>query len=353
MAELDAAGYEVHVVTSPGPEVPDLRARADEVHLIRMERGISAWQDMKSMRAWVSLLRRIRPTLIIGGTPKAALFSMVAAAIVRVPRRVYFLQGLRLEGTSGLNRQVLATMERLTSACSHIVIAVSPSLALAYKRARLPMRRRVAIPHHGSSHGVDTEYFRPMPRSVSLIRSLGMDPEVPIVAFLGRLTADKGLAELLQASDIVREAGGKVQVLALGAQDEADSALIAWSVAQSKVRIVIREDVPDVRPYLACSDVVALPTRREGFPNVVLEAAAMGVPSVTTRATGAVDAVIPGQTGLLVDVNDPAQLADALLTFIENPELRRTMGAAARERVLRDFQPRDVARAVVRIALSG
>lgn len=72
MAELDTADDEVHVVTSPGPEVPDLRARADEVHLIRTERGISAWQDMKSMRAWVSLLRRIRPTLIIGGTPKEA-----------------------------------------------------------------------------------------------------------------------------------------------------------------------------------------------------------------------------------------------------------------------------------------
>jgi glycosyltransferase involved in cell wall biosynthesis len=102
---------------------------------------------------------------------------------------------------------------------------------------------------------------------------------------------------------------------------------------------VLTGHVDDVRPYLSLVDVHVLPSRREGFPNVVLEAAAMAIPTVTTRATGAVDSVRDGETGLLVDVDAPDRLASALETLLADAELRHRLGAAAREWVVRDFQP--------------
>jgi glycosyltransferase involved in cell wall biosynthesis len=183
-----------------------------------------------------------------------------------------------------------------------------------------------------SSHGVDTAHFSPRVADPVLRSGLGLVDEVAVVGFVGRVTADKGVGALTDALRLLRSRRRTAQLLVLGSQDEADSS--EW-VARLRAEV----------------DVVL--TGHLGFPNVVLEARAVGVPTVTTRATGAVDSVRDGERGLLVDVDAPEQLADALERLLDDPELRMRLGIAAREWVVRDFQPERVVASFVRHILGS
>ncbi len=349
LAELTSRGYEVHVVTSPGPQVPALVELSHTVHSLPMHRGVAPLEDLAGLFRWIVLLLRLRPQVVLGGTPKAGLLSMMAARITMVPQRTYLLQGLRLEGSSGTQRRILALMERIASWCSHRVIAVSSSLAQEYERLGLNAGRAVVVPHHGSSHGVDSEHFAPRPRDAELAAELGLEPGVPVVVFIGRLTADKGPDTLIRALTSVAERGARLQLLVLGAQDEPDSQTYLQRLEQlgDRVRVQVLDHIDDVRPYLALSDLLVLPTRREGMPNVVLEAAAMGKPAVTTTATGAIDSVVDGVTGFLVGPDDGEAMGRAIELLAGDPTLREQMGQASRDRVVSQFQPEHVARAIV------
>jgi glycosyltransferase involved in cell wall biosynthesis len=350
---LQRDGFEVHVVTSDGPETTRLARRADHVHIVTMHRRINIYADIRALFGWLRVLLIVRPVFVLAGTPKAGLLGMIASWMTRVPRRAYFLQGMRLEGIQGRQREILAKMEWLTSRCSHIVIAVSPSLADRYRDLGLAAGRPLVVPHHGSSHGVDTDYFTPRQKTLGLMDELGLDRDLPVVTFIGRLTKDKGPDTLLGALRRIRSEKAPVQLLVLGAQDEADSAHYLSEIEREPTPVTVLPHIQDVRPYLAVSDIVVLPTRREGMPNVVLEAAAMGIPSVTTDATGAVDSVVHEHTGLIVPVGDEGALAEAVLRLIQNQASRESMGRAARDRVVRDFQPEDVARAIVALGMYG
>jgi glycosyltransferase involved in cell wall biosynthesis len=316
-----------------------------------MARSVTPWADLRALVAWVRVLRSVRPDVVFAGTPKAGLLAMVAARLVGVRRRAYFLQGLRLEGADGRQRRVLGAMEWLASWSSQVVVAVSPSLARRYAELKLNAGRPVVVPHHGSSHGVNTEHFRPTERAEHVLEEAGLDPTVPVLAFIGRLTRDKGPDALIAAAHEIRRLGEEVQLLILGAQDEADSSSYLERLRDSGLPLVVHDHLEDVRPFLSVTDVLVLPTWREGMPNVVLEAAAMGVPAITTSATGAVDSVVDGVTGVIVPVDDAAALAEAIDRLLKDADLRRRMGRAARDRMVADFQPDDVAAAVVDAAL--
>jgi glycosyltransferase involved in cell wall biosynthesis len=244
-------------------------------------------------------------------------------------------------------------MERLRNSSSQSVVAVATSLAARYQELRLAVGRTLEVPHHGSSHGVDSNYSCPTPWNTTFIRSLEMDPDVPIVIFIGRLTADNEPEALIDALHLLRIEGIGIQLLVLGPQDDDDSAQYLESLEASTTQVRVINHILDVRPYIAAADLLVLPPRRDGMPNVVLEAGAMGVPSVTTIATGAVDSVVDGETGSLVPPDEPRMLATAMRLLPTNPELRPRMGESARPRILRSFQPRDVAIAIADIALIG
>ncbi|MFC7360049.1 glycosyltransferase family 4 protein [Nocardioides astragali] len=349
LEELGERGYEVHVVTSPGAQTATLADLAQTVHALPMHRGVAPLKDLLGLARWILLLLRLRPAVVLGGTPKAGLLSMMAARITGVPQRTYLLQGLRLEGSSGTQRRILAVLEKVASRCSHRVVAVSPSLAREFERLGLNAGRVVAVPHHGSSHGVDTQHFAPRPKDPELAAGLGLELAVPVVVFIGRLTADKGPDTLIRALTSAAERGCVLQLLVIGAQDEPDSAAYLERLQQlgDRVRVRVLDHIDDVRPYLALSDLLVLPTRREGLPNVVLEAAAMGKPAVTTTATGAIDSVVDGVTGLLVGPDDGDGMGRAIEQLVSDAALRDRMGRASRDRAVQDFQPGDVARAIV------
>ena len=340
---LAGQGLDVHYVSDPG-DLLDRTAEREGVtaHGLPMCRPTAPARDLLALWRWIRLLRRLRPDIVSYSTPKAGLLTGVAARLLGVRRRVYLLRGLRYEGSRGLGRALLMGVERLTCATAHVIVAESPSLAATVVRARIAPAAKVTVIGAGSSNGVDPAVFRPpTPTQRAVARaSFGVPAEAVVVGFVGRLAPDKGLACLAAALPALLHAVPGAHVVLIGWPDGCPESVLAVLTALDRVHLVDSVDDPVQR--FAAFDVLCLPTRREGLPTVVLEAAACAIPAVTTRATGAVDSVLDGRTGLLVDVDDPAALSGALVTLCQEPETRARLGAAARERMLTDFYPQRI-----------
>ncbi|GAA2493687.1 glycosyltransferase [Terrabacter carboxydivorans] len=346
--QLQSDGFDVCVVSSPGQGLANLSHDTGvRTRELRMAREISPLADIRALVQWVLVCLQERPQLVITATPKASLLGMVAAKATRVPRRLYFAVGLRLEGAQGNRRRILAAVERVATAASTEVVANSPSLAALYRDLNLAAAAKVRQTVPASSHGVDCDYFQPSSRDVDLAARLGLELSTPVVGFVGRLTHDKGIDTLLSAMRELAESGLVVQLLVVGPQDEPDSHRYLERLKTTGGPVVVVGAVDDVRPYFSLMDVHVLPTLREGFPNVVLEASAMSIPTVTTDATGSVDSVRPGKTGLIVQREQPAALAAAMKSLLDDPSTTVRLGEEARLWVADAFRPAAVVRSLL------
>ncbi|MEU2348282.1 glycosyltransferase [Modestobacter sp. NPDC049651] len=333
-------GWDVHLVISPGALAESVAA-GEGVHLhpLPMERGTSLLGDVVALWRWARLLRRLRPDVVNLATPKAALLGSVAAWATRVPVRVYEMWGLRLEGARGrAQAAVLWAVERLTVLLATDVVCVSASLRDEAARRRLLGRRpRAVVLGHGSSNGVDPARWDPGFAAVdrdAVRAGWGIAPGELVVGFVGRVCRDKGVQDLLEA---FRSVGDEPLRLVLVGPVEDDE--LGARVAALGDRVVRFGMTDDLCPVYVGIDVLCLPTRREGLPNVVLEAALAQVPSITTTATGARDSVVDGRTGWLVDPGDVPALVRVLRSCAADREQVRSLGRAARERAITDFRP--------------
>jgi len=335
---LREAGFRVTLVSSPGALL--IRTAAEEgveSIAIPMRREMAPTADLLSLLRLCRLLWRLKPQITEFSTPKAGLLGSVAAMLCRVPSRVYLLRGLKLETSTGVKRRILLAAERLASACSHTVLCNSESLRSQALALRVAPASKLRLLGGGSSNGVDVERFSPGPSS--LRGQLGLPPDAPVVGFVGRLTRDKGLPELVEAFDAILAAKPQAHLLLVGWFDASEDALSheLRSRIKNHPRIHMTGYVADTAPYYRAMDVMVLPTWREGFPNVVLEAAASGIPVVTTLCTGSRDTVVPEVTGLLIPPGYPVAISEAVLKLLGNPEHRCRMGMAARAWVLENY----------------
>ncbi|QLG11518.1 sugar transferase [Deinococcus sp. D7000] len=338
-------GYEVHVASSPVPEgvLQDVAYQEGaRAHTILIAREIMLNRDIHSLRMMWNLMKQLRPQITNVGTPKAGLLGGLAAVLTGVPARIYTLHGLRLETVTGPKRQLLFRMEQIACACAHRVICVSPSLRERVVELGIVSSHKAIVLKEGTSNGVDVERFAHPPTRIKLTQlreTLHLPEGTPTIGFVGRFVRDKGIAELMNAFAQLYTNNPKVRLLLLGDYEEGDP-------VSSEIRHIISTHpgviqagfVPDTAPYYHLMDVLALPTYREGFPGVPLEAAAAGKPVVSSDATGAVDAVIHEETGLTVPVGDTQALTAALNRLLNDQTLARRLGRQGRERVLRDFQ---------------
>ncbi|GAB3259769.1 glycosyltransferase family 4 protein [Arthrobacter pigmenti] len=339
---LSENGWKVSLITSPGDGIEDFAdAEGVQYFPVPMKRDPSPMEDFRSLVQLIRVLREIEPHVLVVATPKAGLLGVLAGFLTGVKVRLYQLWGLRLETEVGLRRRVLSVMERVTAGLATDLVANSPSLALRAAELRVDANKDIKVLGRGSSHGVDLEKYSGTADigqvdAATLAFLEGRENKVT-VGFIGRIHRDKGLDILLRASQICRERGIDIVVLILGRpEDESVKALVDRHVSGGNTHYVGR--VADPRPYMRAMDIHCLPTLREGFPNVVLEASALGVPTITTTATGAIDSVVHEVTGLLVPPGDVYPLAASLQSLAADQSMRERFGAAAQRHVHENFE---------------
>jgi glycosyltransferase involved in cell wall biosynthesis len=350
-AALVREGWDVHVVSGPGRRI---QALADEpgvsTHVLAMRRGPSPVRDLVALATWIRLLHRVRPHVTLIGTPKAALLGHIAGSLTRVPRRIYNLLGLRVETARGPLRIILTAMERLTASSATEVLAVSRSVQERAVRLRLVGGDRVTVLGGGSSNGVDVDRYRELSSPAArkeLAARISLEPGVPVIGFVGRLTRDKGLPELADALRRMHGDGRQVQLLVVGGVDDPSGQAALRELESTGQRVVAVGYQEEPAPFYAVMDVFCLPSLREGLPNVVLESMASGTPVVASDATGNVDLVIDGETGYLVPMRSGEALARALTAAIDDaPRTRRTT-ARARTFVAERYEQADVQRRIL------
>lgn len=328
---LRQAGFRVTLVSSPGELLDSTAAREGvESIAIPMQREIAPIADLVSLARLCWLLLRLRPDITEFSTPKAGLLGTLAAMLCGVPHRIYMLRGLKLETSTGFKRRILLASERLAAACAQVVLCNSASMRAEARALSLVPEAKLYLLGEGSSNGVDVQRFTP---GASDVRDrLGLPRQAPVVGFVGRLTRDKGLPELIEAFETILKAEPEAHLLLVGWFDAAEDALSAGLRARilNHPHIHCTGFVADTAPYYRAMDLMVLPTWREGFPNAVLEAAATGIPVITTLCTGSRDSVVSGVTGLLIPPGCHEAISEAALRLLRNPELRSRMGQAAR-----------------------
>lgn len=335
-------GWDVTLACSPDRQAAlAVEREGIAFHAIPTQRAISLLADLRTLRLWVSFLRSERPDAVNVGTPKAGLLGGLAAWALRVPKRLYVCRGLRLEGSSGPLALVLWVMERLSTAVATDVVVVSRSLADELLARHLVNARKAWLIGEGSSNGVDAATIAARAAAIDsadLRAEHGIPAAAVTVGFVGRLAPDKGVDTLLAALRQI-EVACDVHLVVIGAVEDPG---VEARLATLGDRVHVLGWTSDLWAKWPILDVLCLPTRREGFPNVVLEAAAAGIPTVTTRATGAVDSVVDGVTGFLVNIDDSSSLARALTRLATDHDLRQQMGTRARERAFDSFSPQRI-----------
>ncbi len=310
---------------------------------VPMEREIAPLRDLASVWSLWRALRAIRPAVTNVGTPKAGLLGGFAAWLNRVPARLYTLHGLRFETTTGLKRQILIWAERLACRFAHRVICVSHSVRKKAIACGMTTPERSVVLGSGSCNGVDISRFAANPklmrRAGELRKELKIPPCATVIMFIGRLTRDKGIPELLHAFLELERQYPDLRLLVVGCfEDEDPLPADVRKSLEMHPRVIFAGAVQDTPAYYAMADIVVLPSHREGLPTVVLEAQAAGKPVVGANATGIVDLIRDAETGFLFPVGDVAALCKALEKLITDRALAEKLGRAGMEQIKRDFR---------------
>jgi len=341
---LQDAGFDTILVSSPGERLDQLAQKAAvQPAVIPMSRDVATLSDLRSLWRLYQFMRRTRPTITHVGSPKAGLLGGLAARLSGVPCRIYTLHGLRLETTKGWKRMLLRWAERVACSCAHRVICVSPSVRRQAVDLKLVAAEKTVMMANGSFCGVDVQRYSPQVADTALrerlAERLGIPRRAPVIGFVGRLTRDKGVPELVTAFGQLRQTWPELRLLLVGEFEDGDPvpAGIRQQI-EADPYIVAPGYVDDTAPYYGLMNAFVLPSYREGFPIVSLEAQACGVPVVTTTATGAIDSIVDGVTGFLVPTGNAPALAARIDQILRDPQLRSRMGQAGRELVVQKFR---------------
>lgn len=307
---------------------------------VAMKRSIAPFQDLISLYRLYKLFKKERPTIVHSITPKAGLLSMIAAKYANVPVRIHTFTGLVFPAKSGLFQKLLIVMDRvLCWHATHIIpegAGVKQDL-LDYKITNKPLE----VIANGNVNGIDTTFFNSdaisEQQQQSLRNELGIDSSDFVFVFIGRLVADKGINELVRA--FLSLSKPKCKLLLVGPYEMEDPLLPeTFKSIQQNDSILSVGFQQDIRPYLVLSNCLVFPSYREGFPNVVLQAGAMGLPSIVTDINGCNEIIIEGLNGTIVPAKNVAALSKAMIRIKEDEAWRNQLQSNARSSIITRYE---------------
>lgn len=334
-----ARKYQVAIALNGGVQDLRLELRKIPTHRFCIVRKIAPFCDLIALISLWNLFRRERFDIIHSMSPKAGLLAAVAGFLCGVPVRIHCFTGQVWATKRGLMRSVLKTMDQITSRCATHLLADSHSQAKFLVAEKIISEDKIQVLAGGSASGVDILRFQPDLKTRNRIRDEnGIPDEATIALFVGRMQPEKGIRELCSAFLAATESCPNLHLMMVG-PDEAGMGKYIQTVlaeASKKLHWVGLTDKPE--EYMAAADFLVLPSYREGFGSVVIEAAACGIPCIGTDIYGLSDAIIEGKTGFLVPVGSAPALEAAIVRLAHDSTIRKRMGECALARVLEQFR---------------
>lgn len=340
MLEMRSMGYDMVAVTSPGPELDKLRDE-DGFHCVAvpMERHISIVSDLKSLIKMIWVFHKEKPQVVHSMTPKAGMICMVAAWLTRVPVRIHTFTGLVWPTATGLKRKILMTTDWLTCACATHVIPEGQGVLNDLKNGGIT-KKPMKVLGYGNVRGVDMKFWCRENADKEKLTQI-KDSSLFTFLFVGRIVKDKGINELVEAFMQVRK-NTKARLILVGSFEDDLDPINDFT----KNQIFTCDDIiyagpqygKDLLAYYAASDCFVFPSYREGFPNTVLEAGAMGLPSIVTDINGSREIIETGKNGLIIQSKNTDELTNAMTQMIKDSEMREKMSKEARPMIESRFE---------------
>ena len=324
-------GFDVKGVSSEGEELREVHENEGiAVEAITMSRKITPFQDLKSLWQMWNFLRKEKPQIVHTHTPKAGIIGMLAARLAGVPHRLHTVAGLPLMEAIGTKRKILNFVEKLTYSSATRVYPNSKGLYDFILQNNFTQSNKLKIIANGSSNGIDTTFFSPSQvteiERVTLREKLNIQPDDFVFVFVGRIVSDKGINELIKAFSelqIVENKPAGIKLLLVGGLENDLDPLNPETLAEINQNkdIISVGFQQDVRSFFAIADALVFPSYREGFPNVVMQAGAMGLPSIVSDINGCNEIIIEGENGLIIPSKNVEKLKEKMLTLAKDKNL--------------------------------
>ncbi len=332
-------GIEVIMLSSPGKELEQLGDSGIRTISIPMERHISLFNDIKSLFLLISLFAKEKPDVVHSMTPKAGLLCMLAAWLTRVPKRVHTFTGLVWPTSIGIKRKILMATDWLTCTCATHVIPEGNGVKndLQYHITNKTMK----VLGYGNVRGVDMNRFSFRNELCQRVEDLKKESFFTFV-FVGRLVGDKGINELMEAFIRLLAKHPRTRMILIGSYEENLDPLKSITIERIKntpdVQYVGPKSGDDLVAYYAASGCFVFPSYREGFPNTVMEAGAMGLPCIVTDINGSNEIIENGTNGVIIPSKNVDALYDAMKNMIEDKEAFQHMSENARPMIESRFE---------------
>lgn len=314
------------------------------VYPVEMTRKITLWKDLKALWKLYRYFKKEQPLIVHTHTPKAGTIGMIASKLAGVPHRLHTVAGLPLLETKGNKRKLLNLVEKTTYACASKIYPNSNGLKNIITQEGFCKPEKIKIIANGSSNGINTQIFNPEIVSnedqLHLKKTLGIAPTDFVFIYVGRLTGDKGINELLLVFQKIAMEFKDTKLLLVGFFETNLDPLQKDTLSEIKnnAQVIYVPFQNDVRPYYAISDVLVFPSYREGFPNAILEAGAMGLPTIATNINGCNEIIEDQKNGILIPPKDTEALFTAMKEVMLDPSFRSHLKQNARPMILSRFE---------------
>lgn len=346
--------YEVIAVSSDKENLEKLgKSQEVTVFPLEMTRKITPIKDFLAVFKLFLFLIKTKPLIVHTHTPKAGIVGMFAAKFARVPYRLHTVAGLPLLEATGSKRKLLDFVEKLTYGCATRVYPNSFGLKDIIIKNNLCKSDKLNVLANGSSNGIDTSHFNPdlftTDANSNLKKELGIETDDFVFIFVGRLVKDKGINEMIIAFELLQIENSKIKLVLVGDYENDLDPLNPKTIESIKTNtsILAIGFKNDVRPYFAIADVLVFPSYREGFPNVVMQAGAMGLPSIVSDINGCNEIILEQENGFIIPVKDERAIFNSMKKVLKDDTLTANMKKNSRKMIVSRYEQRVVWEAIL------